>query len=132
MSDESDIIAEIKKPVVKRQPRPREVIGIIQSHDVIRETACKNLKGHVEVREHANGKFTIWYPDEGFTPCAPVCDTKHKHSFKQDHVQSFYHPTDRDDAFAYADQIADGRDVKYVKVGGGRFEAKLDVVAEDD
>jgi len=117
---------------LRRTPKPREVIGIIDSRQMLIETACKNLKGHVEVREHASGKFTIWYPDEGFTPCASVCDTKHKHSFKQDFVQSFYQPTDRDDAFVYADLIAEGRDVKYVKVGGGRFEAKLAPVVEDD
>lgn len=104
--------------------KPREVVNIISSRQVIIDTAIKNLGGHIEIREHLNGSFSVWYPDPGFTPCAPTCGEKHKHTFKQGHVESEYEPTDRADADDWAYQLAEGREVKYVKVGAKAPKAK--------
>lgn len=120
---------------VRRTPKPREVVSVTDSRQVIIDTTIPNLGGHIEVREHQNGTFTVWYPDEAFCPCAPVCGEKHKHSYKQGHVQSTYSPVSRDDADDWAFKMAEGREVKFVNVGNWRqakAAAKQQEVDDDE
>jgi hypothetical protein len=105
---------------VRRNPKPREVVNVIDSRQVIIDTTIPNLQGHIEVREHLNGSFTVWYPDEAFCPCSPVCSERHTHSFKQGFIQSTYSPVDRADAEDWATKLAEGREVKFVKIANNR------------
>jgi hypothetical protein len=99
----------------KRRPqRPREVVNVV---DVTRTMLPP--RGHVEVRERRDGTYRVWYPDEGWIPCPPVCDLKHSHNYRQGHVESFYHPTSLEDAMEWAYQLAEGREVKVVPVNPG-------------
>jgi hypothetical protein len=108
----------------RRTPKPREVVNVIDSRQVIIDTAIPNLGGHVEVRQHLNGSFTVWYPDEGFVPCSPVCADKHKHTYQQGFTQSEYSPVNREDAEDWATKLAEGREVKHVNVANNRFTKK--------
>ena len=78
--------------------------------------------GHIEVREKRDGTWLVFYPDPGFIPCEPTCNLSkvmrnHKHSFKQDFIQSTYIPTSYADALDWADKLAEGREVKVVTQG---------------
>lgn len=97
-----------------KRARPREVVNVVDMTYVMLPP-----RGHVEVRERKDGTYRVWYPDEGFVPCAPSCDLRHKHEYKQGHVESFYHPATFDDAVEWAYKLADGREVKIVPVNTG-------------
>jgi hypothetical protein len=110
---------------------PREVVGGISSAEVIRQTMPP--RGHVEVRERRDYEWRVWYPDEGFVPCAPVCHLQHSHDYQQKLVESFYQPADEDDAVEYAALLAGSREVKVVPFQGirkSREAAKADRLAE--
>ena len=101
----------------QRQPRAREVVAT-DGGAIMRQTLPP--RGHIEVRERKDYSWRVWYPDEGFVPCAPVCELRHSHDYHQKHVESYYRPTDRADAESYARQLAEGRDVKVVPYQGIR------------
>lgn len=87
------------------------------SGEVIRATMPPSK--WIEVRQRQNGSYTVHYPDPGFIPCAPVCDLKknvrgHKCDFEQQWIETNYKPTSLEDAVAWAEYLADGREVKVV------------------
>jgi len=69
----------------------------------------------VEVRQKRDGTFTIHYPTEGWLPCPPNCDTRHKHEYQRSYTESYYAPTDLDDAIDYAQKLAGWNDVKVIE-----------------
>lgn len=105
---------------------------MIDSRQVIIDTTIPNLRGYVEIREHLNGSFSVWYPDEGFCPCSPVCHEKHSHSYKQGYIQSAYTPVDRADADDWAFKMAEGREVKHVKLSREKKATPKAIAKADD
>lgn len=73
------------------------------------------MTDYVEVREKSNGTWIVSYPDEGFIPCAPVCNLKHKHEYDAKLVESHYKPKDYKDAMSWAKKLAGGRKIQTVK-----------------
>lgn len=72
---------------------------------------------HIEVREKRDGTWTVWYPDPGWIPCAPNCQLNkvqraHKHDYEQTFVETHYVPTSFSDAMAWAEDLAEGREIK--------------------
>ena len=96
----------------------RVVVGEVSSAEIVR--TMMPPRGHIEVRERTDGAYRVWYPDEGFIPCPPVCDIRHSHDYKQKMVESYYHPTDLDDALEWAYSMAEEREVKLVPFQGVR------------
>lgn len=95
--------------------RPTEVTRTIPARELIRQMLPPFP--HIEVREKQNGTWTVWYPDPAWIPCAPSCnlrerDRYHKHDFDQPFIQTHYVPTSYSDALAWAESLADGREVK--------------------
>lgn len=108
--------------------RTYEVKNIIPSEVVMRQVMPKAFTLHIEVRERMDGTWRVWYPDPGWIACEPVCKLKHKHDYEIAWIESRYHPTDYEDALAWADYISDGREVKvvsYVPFGGRRSRKKV-------
>ena len=104
--------------VTGRKPkpsRPREVVGGKTSAEVL--ASMQPPRGQIEVRERRDGTWRVWYPDEGYIPCPPVCELKHSHDYKQKMVESFYHPTSREDAKLWAAALAEEREVKVFRYG---------------
>ena len=77
-------------------------------------------RGIIEVRERQDYSWKVLYPDEGFIPCPPVCALKHSHDYKQKMVETFYQPTDQDDAMAWAQMLAEEREIKVFPYQGIR------------
>jgi len=100
--------------------KQREVVG--EDHSLMRKMLPPFP--HVEVRERRDGTFRVWYPDPGWIPCAPVCHLKHSHDYKQGFVESYYHPTSREDAMDWAEKLAEGREVKVLNVNHGAVPPK--------
>lgn len=76
-------------------------------------------RGHIEVRERANGTWSVFYADPGFVPCAPGCDLQrvmrtHKHTYEQAMIESTYKPESYEDALDWAQYLAEEREIKIV------------------
>lgn len=97
-----------------RTPSKREVTNVVPSSEVTQMMLCDTSQMAIEVRRHLDGHYSIWYPEEGWISCPPVCELKHKHAIQHPHVESFYKPTDLEDALEYAESLAYGREVKVV------------------
>ena len=95
-----------KEPVVTK---------VVSSSEVMRVSMPPN--SHIEMRQKQNGTWTVWYPDPGWIPCAPVCrlatvQPGHKHDYQQGWIQTNYTPTSYEDALEWADLLAEGHEVK--------------------
>lgn len=96
----------------------KEKVRSMTSAEVI--IATMPPRGHVEIRERQDKTFRVFYSDEGFIPCAPVCrlgeyTKSHKHDYTQKMVESYYIPVSEDDAIDYAERLAEGREVKMLR-----------------
>lgn len=96
--------------------RTREVVAVHPSHELMLSTMPPRGDA-IEVRERRDGTFRVFYPDEGFVPCPPVCDLKHSHDYKQGWSESYYQPTDLDDAIEWATSLAEERQVRVIRYG---------------
>lgn len=102
---------------VKHRKPIHEVVNVISPRETLRLTLPPFP--HVEVRENSKGAWRVFIPDSGFIPCSPVCrlkdvDRNHKHKYEQDFLETNYSPSDYDDAMAWAELLAEGREVKVV------------------
>lgn len=75
---------------------------------------------HIELREKRDGSWSVWYPDSGWIPCSSNCRLGdvlrgHKHDRVQPWIETNYTPTSYDDALAWAELLAEGREVKVLK-----------------
>lgn len=96
---------------MKRKPAPREVVRVISAKELLYgpdEVRVPTLirGGHVEIREHVNGSYTVHYPEEGWIPSKP----SEIRPFTEVH-EIF---ASVEDAFVVADAIAEEREVKLV------------------
>lgn len=102
---------------VAHRKQTYEVTNVISARETLRMTLPPFP--HVEVRENSKGAWRVFCPDSAFIPCAPVCrlkdvDRNHKHKYEQDFLETHYTPRDYDDAIAWAELLAEGREVKVV------------------
>jgi len=97
----------------KKIRAPREVINIISSEDTFKMIGVLG-GGHIEVRQKRDGSFSIFYPDEGFISCPPVCDLKHKHDYERGWTESSVVPKNKEDAMTWAQMLAEDREVKFI------------------
>lgn len=98
-----------------KQRKPPEVTNVVSSRQVTRQSLAPF--SHVELRERQNGSWLVFYPDPGWIPCAPACRLNqvmrtHKHDYEQAWLQTHYTPTSYEDALAWANLLAEGREVK--------------------
>ena len=100
-----------RKPI-----RERTVVNVISSSEVTRMMLTDTGEMAIEVRRHLDGHYSVWYPEEGWLPCPPRCELRHSHSITHPYTESFYQPKDLDDALAYAEDLAQGREVKVTKL----------------
>jgi hypothetical protein len=99
----------------KRQSSAREVIRVIPSAEVTRWMIPDTSDMAIEVRQRRDKSYTIHYPEEGWLPCTPQCNLRHKHSFEHPYTESYYSTTSLDDALEHARFLAGNRPVKVIK-----------------
>ncbi len=97
----------------KKHP-PREVVNIIGPAEVQRMIGGYG-GGHIEVRERQNGSWTVHYLEDGWIPCPPSCEFKHKHDVVRPMVEAPYKGMTLDQALVVADDYANGREVLIVE-----------------
>jgi hypothetical protein len=94
----------------KRRPTP-EVTSVISSAEVTH--SMLRPAGHVEVRQRRDGTWRVLYQDPGYIPCMHDCQVKHKHDRDSvSWIETNYTPTSKKDALDWAEQLAEGREVK--------------------
>jgi len=94
--------------------KPREVTKVISSADAFEQTRPVGLSLHIEVKQKANGEWRVFYPDPGWISCPPDCSIKHKHDYDPAWVESTYQPMDYEDALAWAEKMAEKREIVIV------------------
>lgn len=106
-----------------KKTRPREVVREISSQEVT-QMMLSSDELPIEIRQRRDGSYFIQYPAEGWLPCPPVCDSKHRHEYQHPYTESYYVPTDLDDALEYGHRLAGQREVKVIdSKKGARDEA---------
>jgi len=64
------------------------------------------------LHKRLDGKYEIFYPDEGWIACADNCTMKHKHDVEQKMVKSNLITEDYKESRKWAEFLAEGREIK--------------------
>lgn len=105
-----------KTPTRKKEPpkQPREVVRVIDSREIVLAWAAAERGGHVEVREHRNGTWTIHYPEAAWIGCFPDCAKRHSHDTTRPMTQVNCEFSSPEEAYEVARDYAGTREIKVV------------------